>query len=199
MEDSLVGVQVNRREVTAAYPPGSSHSTREALFVSLGVDDGKVEPQSKSLDAEAFAWFTEELNDGLLSVPRARFEGARRLLRGEAARRAPVRKAARVGPGRVAAAVRETDRGPPQRVGLRPGLPVASCHTSESRTPSALPKRTCAPCRQGSSVLGDKALPAHFKELAAEGVSGRHSRSRERSLPRPAVPHFSSCRLPGVP
>ncbi len=55
---------------------------RPAFFMSLGLDDGAMEPQEGSrADPSALAWFRAELDTELRAVLLARFEGERRLIR----------------------------------------------------------------------------------------------------------------------
>ena len=96
--DSVIAVRVDRCNVETAFPPGSTATTAKAFFVSLNPDDGRLEPQGDVDDAEALAWFRSELDEELLAVLRARFEGARRRLIEEEAHHAPVRRDA--APGR---------------------------------------------------------------------------------------------------
>ena len=94
----LVAVQVDPRDVSMVYPPGSSSTSARAFFVSVNPDDGVLEPQGDVDDPAALAWFRSELDAELLAILLARFEGARRRLREEAARLAPARRVA--APGR---------------------------------------------------------------------------------------------------
>jgi len=45
VEDDVLAVEVDRREIATAYPPDSTAKTRMAFFVSVNPDDGHMEPQ----------------------------------------------------------------------------------------------------------------------------------------------------------
>lgn len=94
VEEGLISVTLRRTAIEAKSRPGTNTVSRPAFFVSVGLDDGTVEPQEGSAaDPTALAWLRDALDAELRAVLLARFEGARRLLREsapvETARSAP--------------------------------------------------------------------------------------------------------------
>jgi hypothetical protein len=82
VEEGLVSASLSRTTITTKSRPGTNEVARPAFFVSLGLDDGSMEPQEGSrTDPSALAWFKTELDTELRAVLLARFEGERRLIR----------------------------------------------------------------------------------------------------------------------
>jgi len=143
-EEGLVSASLSRTTITTKSRPGTNEVARPAFFVSLGLDDGAMEPQGRHHpDPVALAWFKAELDTELRAVLLARFEGERRLIR----ERASAEGIARA----VLAAPAGSSQGPQETARSTPTSTFSEVTPRSPSAPAGRPGRN-DPCPCGSGL-----------------------------------------------